>query len=136
MRPLSPQAFVGAISPCLADSSLLQEAGIQLVRIALISDPESWPAQLEVHFLDRSATPYIWNAGLYDYVEIPGINRDVSDAEIELVIRDWCVVAAANLAEWVAVRDREAWESVRADTGSETGQAGRFEASREAEPRI
>lgn len=117
MRTLSPQAFVAAVSSCLADSFFLKEDGIRLVRVALISAPESWPVQIDVHFLDPSGTPYIWDAGVYDYVEIPGIERAVSDADVAIIVDDWCVVAGANLAEWVAVRDREVWDEVRPGAG-------------------
>jgi len=112
---LKPNAFAQLAGERLADSFFLREENITFVSAVVVSDPDAWPVQIEVHFLDPSGAPYIWDAGAYDYTEIPGVEHEIDEGDIELILNDWCVVAGANVAEWVAVRDREVWDEVRPD---------------------
>lgn len=115
MNMLGPTAFARAAGEHLARSALMAVDNIRFVSAIVVSDPNTWPVQIDVHFLDPAGAGYVWDAGSYDYTEIPGTGRDVDEADIEIILNDWCVVAGANLAEWVAVRDREVWDCVRPD---------------------
>jgi hypothetical protein len=108
--------FVGAVGARLAESFLLRDAGVQVVSTKLVGVPGSWPVRLEVAFLDPGGVAYVWDAGDYDYADVPGAS-DNGTADLDSIVDDWCTVAGANLAEWVAVRDRENWSSVRVADG-------------------
>ena len=99
----------------MSNSFLLKEAGVRFVSTVLVSDPGGWPVHIQVHFLDPAGLPYVWDAGSYNYANIPGVERDDGGPDIDAILDDWCVIAGANLAEWVAVRDREEWRNVRPD---------------------
>lgn len=110
---MAPRDFAAAASTQLDKSRLLADDGIVFVSATLVSAAEDWPVAIEVRFCDPSGDPYLWNAGDYAYTEIPGFEADGSPGESDFLVDDWSSVAAVNIVEWLAVRDREDWESVR-----------------------
>ena len=109
--------FVAAVNRRLLESGLLKGDGIRVVTATLVSSEDTWPVRIEVHFRDPSGAAFVWDAGPYTYIGIPGFEQGVTSDDLDYLVNDWSVVAVANLGEWVAVRDREQWDEIRPDEG-------------------
>lgn len=110
---ITPVDFVAAVNRQLPESGLLADGGLKFVVATLVSGAAAWPVTIEVKFRDPGGDTYVWDAGAYTYVGIPGFAEGDSLEDSEFLVNDWCSVAAANISEWVEVRDREEWQTVR-----------------------